>query len=132
MMWRHRFVTGQWGWELPGGIVDESEGGADAAAREVEEETGWRPGPLQHLVSYQPMPGLVDTPHEVYLARGATHVGEPSDAEEAARISWVPITDLAGLAAGGQLLGSGTLVGLLWVAASAGERERLDPPQLPD
>jgi 8-oxo-dGTP pyrophosphatase MutT (NUDIX family) len=43
MMWRHRFVIDQWVWELPGGYVDETEDPAITAAREVEEETGWRP-----------------------------------------------------------------------------------------
>lgn len=62
MMWRHRFATDERGWELPGGIVEPNEDGESTARREVEEEAGWRPGPLTHLVSFQPMPGMVDTP----------------------------------------------------------------------
>lgn len=42
MMWRHRFVIDRWVWELPGGYVDGGDPSA-CAAREVEEETGWRP-----------------------------------------------------------------------------------------
>lgn len=42
MMWRHRFVIDRWVWELPGGYVDGSEDPVVTAAREVEEETGWR------------------------------------------------------------------------------------------
>jgi 8-oxo-dGTP pyrophosphatase MutT (NUDIX family) len=117
MMWRHRFATDEWGWELPGGIVDVGEDGAGTAAREVEEETGWRPGPLEHLASFQPMPGMVDTPHEVYLARAAEQVGEPTDAEEAARIEWVPLARVLDLVSKGEILGSGSLVGLLYVLA---------------
>ena len=117
MLWRHRFVTDQWGWELPGGIIDEGEDGAKAAVRETEEETGWRPHAVTHLVTCQPMMGMVDAPHEIYLARGAEHVGEPATSDEAGQVTWIPIADVPGLLADGQLLGSGTLVGLLCLLA---------------
>ncbi|MGW5366158.1 NUDIX domain-containing protein [Actinopolymorpha pittospori] len=114
MLWRHRFATNEWGWELPGGIVDGTEDGAAAAARETEEETGWRPRlPLRRLLGYQPMPGMVDTPHEVFLAHGADKVGEPTDTEEAAIIEWIPMTEVRDLIDNGKVLGSGSLVGLL-------------------
>jgi 8-oxo-dGDP phosphatase len=115
MLWRHRFATDQWGWELPGGIMESGEDPAECASREVLEETGWRPTSVEHLVSFQPMPGMVDTPHMVYLARSAVKVGEPSDLEERARIDWVPLSAVAKLASEGELLGSGSLVGLLYL-----------------
>jgi 8-oxo-dGTP pyrophosphatase MutT (NUDIX family) len=118
MLWRHRFVDDSWGWELPGGIVDGNEDGAMAAAREVEEETGWRPGPLKHLLAFQPMIGMVDTPHEVYVGYGATHIGEPTDPEEAGRVAWIPMSATLGLINKGEVLGSGSLVGLLHLLAS--------------
>lgn len=117
LLWRHRFITDQWGWELPGGILDADEDFAAAAAREVEEETGWRPSPLQHLVSYQPMPGLVDTPHEVFIARGAEHIGDPTSRDEAGVVEWVSLDEVRDLVQEGKLLGSGTYVGLLHLLA---------------
>jgi 8-oxo-dGTP pyrophosphatase MutT (NUDIX family) len=121
MLWRHRFVPDAFGWELPGGIVAAGENGAVTAARETEEETGWRPyGPGEHLLSFQPMPGMVDTPHQVYLFHGAEHIGEPTDAEEAGQVEWVRLAEIAGMARDGRIAGSGSLVGLLYLLALRG------------
>ncbi|WP_405837786.1 NUDIX domain-containing protein [Streptomyces platensis] len=118
MMWRYRFVPQQWGWELPGGIVDAGEDPSETAQREVEEETGWRPKSVEHVVTYQPMVGMVDSPHEIYVGHGAERVGDPTDLEEAGHIEWVPLADIPGLMARGQLMGSGTLVALLHILAT--------------
>ncbi|MFE5597490.1 NUDIX domain-containing protein [Streptomyces sp. NPDC056549] len=113
MLWRYRFVLDQWGWELPGGIVEAEEDAATCASREVEEETGWRPGPMHHAVTFQPMVGMVDSPHEVFVARDAEYVGEPTDAEEAGVVEWIPLADIPSLMKDGKLMGSGTFVALL-------------------
>ncbi|GAB2328791.1 GntR family transcriptional regulator [Streptomyces variabilis] len=118
MLWRYRFVPKQFGWELPGGIVDQGEDPADTALRETVEETGWRPKSLEHVVSYQPMVGMVDSPHEIFVAYGAERVGEPTDVEEAGHTEWVPLADIPGLMVRGELMGSGTLIALLHILAN--------------
>ncbi|MFD0209732.1 NUDIX domain-containing protein [Streptomyces hirsutus] len=118
MMWRYRFVPQQFGWELPGGIVDSGESAADTALREVVEETGWQPKSLEHVVTYQPMVGMVDSPHEIFVGHGAEKVSSPTDIEEASHIEWVPLADIPGLMARGDLMGSGTLVALLHILAN--------------
>ncbi|MEY9849859.1 8-oxo-dGTP pyrophosphatase MutT (NUDIX family) [Streptacidiphilus sp. BW17] len=118
MLWRYRFVPDQWGWELPGGIVDAGEDGLTAALREIEEETGWRADGLEHVVTFQPMVGMVDSPHEIFVGKGARLVGEPEGGEEAGRVAWVPLSEIPGMMASGELMGAGTLVALLHVLAS--------------
>lgn len=94
LLWRHRFVTDTWGWEIPAGRVDEGESAAECAARETLEETGWRPGPVEPLVEYFPNNGLSDMCFSVFLASGATHVGDPTDESESERIEWLTIDRL--------------------------------------
>jgi 8-oxo-dGDP phosphatase len=115
MMWRHRFVPDRWGWELPGGLVEDGEDPAVTAAREVEEETGWRARTLTPLVSYQPMVGMVDSEHLVFVGRGADLVGEPAEQTEAARTDWIPLNQIPALIAQRQIWSSGTLVALLHI-----------------
>ena len=121
MLHRYRFPTDQWGYELLGGLVEEGEESAAAAVREVAEETGWRPiGEPEHLISFEPLPGQVTAPIDVYLWRGAEKVGEPTDTEEVGRIEWVPLSRIPELAQQQQILGSGALVPLLYYLASRG------------
>jgi 8-oxo-dGTP pyrophosphatase MutT (NUDIX family) len=120
LMWRHRFVPDLWNWELPGGLVDAGEDPAQAAAREIEEETGYRPRSIEHLVTFEPMIGMVNTPHHVFIARGAERVGEPTEKTEMQRMEWVPLMQLPSLIAQGQVSNSGTLVALLHVLAISG------------
>lgn len=61
MMWRHRFIADSWAWELPMGLVEELETPEEAGAREVLEETGWRPGLIKPLVYAEPDNGITDS-----------------------------------------------------------------------
>ena len=103
MLWRHRFITDSWGWEIPAGRVDPGEQPIEAAARETEEETGWRPGPLGPLTMYHPSNGSSDQSFHVFLATEAEHIGDPTDPNESERVEWVPVADLRGLIADGQV-----------------------------
>lgn len=122
LMWRHRHVTGSWGWEIPTGRVDEGETPEQAAAREAEEETGWRPGPLRLLVASEPSNGTVNTVHYLFRADSAEHVGPPADVTEADRIEWVPLTQVLALIDKGEIVSGPTLIALLRVLADKPSR----------
>jgi 8-oxo-dGDP phosphatase len=117
MMWRHRHVTDTWGWEIPAGRVEEGESPIEAAVRETEEETGWRPGPLRPLVVAQPSNGTVDSRHHLFRADGAERIGPPTDITEAERIAWVPLAEVRSLISAGEIVNGTTLIGLLHVLA---------------
>jgi 8-oxo-dGTP pyrophosphatase MutT (NUDIX family) len=111
LMRRHRFIVDRWVWELPGGYVDDGEDPSAAAAREVEEETGWRPREVKFVLSCQPLIGNADYPQDLYLARGASLVGQP-EADETAEIRWVPLDDTPAMIARGDILGAMTIIGV--------------------
>jgi 8-oxo-dGTP pyrophosphatase MutT (NUDIX family) len=114
LLWRHRFITGTWGWEIPIGKVDPGEDPAHAAARETEEETGWRPSTLTPLLRVEPTPGISDSVHHIYLADDAEHIGQPEDDFESERVSWVPLADVPALIGQGKISTGTTLAALLY------------------
>lgn len=94
LMWRHRFITDTWTWELPGGMVERNESPARAAEREMAEETGWRPGKLAKSITFQPMNGLIDHTFHCFTATSATFEGPGRDPNEAADIAWMSATEI--------------------------------------
>jgi 8-oxo-dGTP pyrophosphatase MutT (NUDIX family) len=117
LLWRHRFITDTWGWEIPAGRIDPGETAEDAAHRETLEETGWEPGPLRLLTSFHPTNGMSDQTFNIFVAEGATHVGDPTDPSESERVEWVPIEELRRIVQAGEMTDGLSLTGVLFALA---------------
>jgi 8-oxo-dGTP pyrophosphatase MutT (NUDIX family) len=117
LLWRHRFITDTWGWEIPAGRIEAGETPGEAAAREAYEETGWQPGPVQPLVVFQPTNGISDQAFHIFVADGATYVGDPPDGAESERVEWVSVADVRELVQNGQMLDGLSLTATLYALA---------------
>jgi ADP-ribose pyrophosphatase len=85
--------------ELPAGLVgDETEGETAevSAARELEEETGYRPARCVSLGTFYSSPGMVSECFTLVRAEGLTRVSEGGGtADENITVHRVPMTDIA-------------------------------------
>lgn len=119
LMWRHRFATNTWNWEIPSGIVESGESLAEAAAREVLEETGYQvaTSALEPLAYNQPIGGMCNAEHTVFLAREAVRVADPVDTHEADRIEWFALDTVQQMIDDRQIVAGVAVTGLLQLLA---------------
>lgn len=113
LIWRHRFITGRWGWEIPMGIIHDDEEPSEAAAREVWEETGWKPLELRPLLYGQPAAGIMNLAHHVFLSENAIQANPPSDDFESSRIDWIPLKDVPEMVSKQQIINYAAMSSLL-------------------
>ncbi len=101
--------------EIPGGLVDDGEDPAVAAARELEEETGYRAGTVVHLGSVDAQPALQNNRCHTYLALGCVRVGDPApDAGEDLRVALAPVDDVPRMIAAGEITHAHVLAAFYW------------------
>ena len=100
---------------LPMGLIEADETAAEAAAREVQEETGWRTGEMKPLIYAQPANGITDSEHFVFRADALEYAGPPTERNESDRVEWIPLSDLRGMIDRREIVSSGSLVGVLYL-----------------
>ncbi|ABW11193.1 NUDIX hydrolase [Parafrankia sp. EAN1pec] len=119
MVRQYRHPVGGQLWELPAGILDvPGEPASVAAARELAEEAGLRPGRLDLLVDVYASPGMTDEAFRLFLARDLVeipaaerHVGVHEEAEM--DITRVDLSEAVDRVMRGEITNGMAVIGLL-------------------
>lgn len=117
---QYRAAAGKSLMELPAGKLDVSgEAPERTAARELEEEVGYRAGRLHHLFDFYTAPGFTDEHMSLYAAYDLVPVpaSPHGPEEEAAAIVKVPVGELGELLGSGRVEDAKTIIGLQWLVS---------------
>jgi hypothetical protein len=69
---------------------------------------------LTLLTTYHPHNGSSDATFHLFVADGATYVGDPPDASESERVEWLTVDQVRAEIAAGRVLDGLSLTALLW------------------
>jgi len=95
MVRQFRHGLGRSVWEFPGGMVDPGEDPAQAAARELEEETGWKATSLTLVGKTNPNPSFMTNAVSTFRAAGLAPTGRVHlDDHEFVRVGLRPVAEV--------------------------------------
>jgi len=109
MVRQYRYALQKEFLEFPAGKLEQNEDPQQAAARELEEETGYRPQRLVSLGHFVPTCGYSSEVIHLYLAEDLVYVGQHLDSTEFLAVERVKITKLRQMVNSGEITDGKTL-----------------------
>ena len=122
MVIQHRHGTGELTCEFPAGMVESFEDPVDAAARELEEETGLVARRWRHIGTVHPNPAFMTNRCHTFLADGISADGRTApDPGERIEVTQVPVATLNAEIGTGWYTNAMTVVAHSWFRRCMGE-----------
>ena len=102
--------------EFPAGTLEPGEDPRDAASRELEEETGYRPGRVRALGEFYTSPGFCDELMRVFAADELEPVGQKLEPGENLEVEVIARSEVMAMIGDGRIRDGKTIAALLmWI-----------------
>jgi len=90
MVWQWRFGSKEMSLEFPGGVFEPKENPEQAAARELQEETGYKPGKIKKIGAFSPNSAIMTNRVHFFLAEDLIDTGKQNlDADEYVEVALI-------------------------------------------
>lgn len=99
--------------EIPAGKIELKEEPKLAAAREFEEETGYKPGKLTYITEFFSTPGFSDEKIFIFLAEDLVETKQDLDADELIEVTKVDFEKALKLVEVGEITDAKTIIAIL-------------------
>jgi ADP-ribose pyrophosphatase len=109
-----RRTVGKVLWELPAGTLEAGEAPAACAAREVEEETGYRAGSMAPLTEFFASPGVLNERMYGFLATDLVQTAQALDTDEEIQVFPIPQWQVRDMLKDGHIEDAKTITLLLY------------------
>lgn len=107
-----RLAAGGFIYEIPAGKLHPGEDPRDCAAREIEEEIGYRAGGIERLETFFTAPGFTDEIMHLFKATNLTRTVQKLDHDEVLDVVEMPLDDAIARIRDGTIRDAKTIVGL--------------------
>jgi len=112
---QYRFPLERYLWEFPAGGREAGESFSHAAARELMEEVGMRPGKLRKVLEFYPTPGVSGEKMHVFLASGLTPAVAVKDEDEDFELGSFSLAQIGRMIRRGEIVDGKTLIGFFYL-----------------
>jgi ADP-ribose pyrophosphatase len=109
---QYRLAAGGFIYEIPAGKLNPGEDPLACAARELEEEIGYRAERIDKLATFFTAPGFTDEVMHLYVARGLIRGAQCLDRDEVLEVVELPLEKALGQIQDGTIRDAKSMIGL--------------------